>query len=383
MATSEVQHDVGPLVLVGTGLVLTLFHGAHALEADESLLGLATGVLVPIALSLLVTYGSYWLHRSSLGPERSFRVAVWGVIGGGILGVGVSSAIVYQATHGVIIADPIASGLGAVSLGMPAGTLVDVYDAQQRREGDRARQANNKLTVLNRVLRHNLRNRMNVIQGRAELLAETAVRDPAASADHVRAIDRAVDDLNAISRQAEDVEMLVGSTYATRQVLDLTVAVERAAASVREAYPEAQVDEPDVDTCLVRAHPRLELAVEELLENAVEHGDTQNPGVELRDGPGADGVELHVVDDGSGIPEPVVETLDRGYEMSLDHNTGLGLWLVSWLVDASGGTVRFRTAEGTVASLSLDRAQSAGTPVAELVSSPLEDGPTAPSTADD
>ena len=55
----------------------------------------------------------------------------------------------------------------------------------------------------------------------------------------------------------------------------------------------------------------------------------------------------------------LVAVLQRGRETSLEHASGLGLWLVHWIVTESGGSVSFEEREprGSVVELTLPRAE--------------------------
>ena len=60
----------------------------------------------------------------------------------------------------------------------------------------------------------------------------------------------------------------------------------------------------------------------------------------------------------AGIPDEEVTVLPRGTESPLHHGSGLGLWLVHWLVSASGGDLDFadNRPRGSVVTLTLERA---------------------------
>ncbi|MDZ7731370.1 MAG: ATP-binding protein [Natrialbaceae archaeon] len=54
---------------------------------------------------------------------------------------------------------------------------------------------------------------------------------------------------------------------------------------------------------------------------------------------------MTIVDNGPGIPDHELAVLDEGEETPLQHGSGLGLWLVYWLVDKSNGSLEFETGE--------------------------------------
>jgi signal transduction histidine kinase len=50
---------------------------------------------------------------------------------------------------------------------------------------------------------------------------------------------------------------------------------------------------------------------------------------------------VSVADDGPGIPDHERAVLTDGEETALEHGSGLGLWLVHWVVERSGGRLSF------------------------------------------
>jgi signal transduction histidine kinase len=212
-----------------------------------------------------------------------------------------------------------------------------------------------RLKVANRVLRHDLRNRMNVITGWADELAGHESED-------VRVIgERITATADELIELGEQVRLLVETAdYAGRptESVDLGAHVDPLVDRIRDAHPTATVEtELPAETRVLVPHPRLlTISVESLLENAVEHNDADRPWVTVTVEPASetgDYTRLHIADDGPGIPEAELEALREGSETPLKHGSGLGLWLVHWTVTAAGGTVTFeeRDPRGSVVTL--------------------------------
>ena len=107
------------------------------------------------------------------------------------------------------------------------------------------------------------------------------------------------------------------------------------------------------------AHESFELAIQELVENAIVHADGDpSVSVSVTDRPEEDVVEVTVADQGPGLPEMERSVLLRGAETPLEHMEGLGLWFANWAVTASGGSVAVTDNEprGTVVTITLPRA---------------------------
>ncbi|MFC6977002.1 PAS domain-containing protein [Halomicroarcula sp. GCM10025709] len=134
-----------------------------------------------------------------------------------------------------------------------------------------------QLDVLNRVLRHNLKNGMNVIQGRAELLRESLSDDE--SQAHVRAIERRSDAMESLGDKAETVRSLFEKEVSAETATNVTELVSDIVTTVSEEYSTTSFDLDGSDPLYVRADSRLKLAVKELLDNAVVHNDQPEPEV--------------------------------------------------------------------------------------------------------
>ena len=218
------------------------------------------------------------------------------------------------------------------------GTGKDISDRVRREQ---------RLSVLNRVLRHNVRNRANLVVGRARGLRE---RLDGTASDHATEIERAGAQLDRLGRLARTVdEALDNGAEPSPVALDGAVrdAVgrlfddghhgTRLAADRAEAADLRVADPP---TVRVMALDPLASALNELLDNAIRHGDTDDSRVRVwfeRDG---SRIEIVVADDCPQIPPGEVEALGRS-ESELQHGGGLGLWFVEWIVSASGGELSF------------------------------------------
>jgi PAS domain S-box-containing protein len=208
------------------------------------------------------------------------------------------------------------------------GIYTDVTDARRRER---------YLQVVTRVLRHNLRNDLNVLLSYADRLRDEAGPDgPAAeTAEQIAAV---VDDLAALSEDARDLAQVVERGRGRdRAVVDL-VAVARAVAA---RFPgDVALDLPD--SLPVLAGERVERALFEVVENAVEHAPATAPPPRV-EAVRADGwLGLRVSDEGPGIPETERAVVAGEREITqTEHGSGLGLWLARWIAEEVGGRLSF------------------------------------------
>lgn len=201
------------------------------------------------------------------------------------------------------------------------------------------------LQVTNRIIRHNLRNDLNVIAGFAEVLCSEL--EESLHADYARRILDNATELIELAEDANTLQRIVGQNV--RSTLDrtsLSPIVERACKTVEETHPQVTIDRSIPDSVEAYVDHRLELAVEHLLENAIEHTDRPDPVVRIYAQRRLDDetIELVIEDDGPGIDRSIRELITGQQEITqLDHNSGIGLWVVKWVVESYGGQISFDT----------------------------------------
>lgn len=216
--------------------------------------------------------------------------------------------------------------------------------AERRRE--------QRLAVLNRVLRHNLRNDLNVVQGYLDIATDRV--DDADLRGMLETATRKTAGVIELGEKARSIENAMGDGAGGTA----SVAVRPLLRDIRDdlragADAEVRIEAPG--ELSVRTDPSvLAVVLENLVENAVEHTDTDAPVVTVRVGTDEAGVTIEVEDDGPGVPDHELDVLDATEETALEHGSGLGLWIVKWGVASLGGTVAFDVSDaGTVARVTL------------------------------
>jgi len=192
-----------------------------------------------------------------------------------------------------------------------------------------------QLVVMDKLLRHNLRNDLTTILGQAEYIEETV---PEAS-DRVAVIRRTGESLLATAEKQRDIiDILTGDICFESR--DVRAIADRSAEVVRDRFDSARIDVNGPATVTACVLPHLQLGLTELVENAVRHSDRPRPRVEMTVRPEAERVVMEVRDDAPPIPENEMQVLTDEYEMSdIYHSTGLGLWLVHWVIELMDGSI--------------------------------------------
>lgn len=231
------------------------------------------------------------------------------------------------------------------------GRILVVRDVTERKRRERQLQARQReldrlRRVLTGMLQEDLRSSLSVLERDARSLRDRFDDGRAAMAEAV--MDQ-VADLQDLSGKVMAISWLSERRETADQ--DIAALAEEIAAEYRERFPAATIEVDVHDRPTVHASDGLDLAVENVIENAVVHGGdavTVRVTVESTDGM----PRVRIADDGPGIPEAEVEVLERETETKLSHGTGIGLWLVKLVVDHSNATLSIEADEtGTTVTI--------------------------------
>ncbi len=230
---------------------------------------------------------------------------------------------------------------GATVDATPAVVGAAIADRDEERDWA-LRRERERLDAFASVVSHDLRNPLNVAQGRIELAR--SADDPAAVEGSLetagRALDRMADlltDLLALARQGRTVE--------STAPFDLPAAAREAWSNVATGGAALEVRATGEITA---DRGRVLSVFENLYRNAVEHGvpaegrPAEDP-VTVVVGDLPDG--FYVADDGPGIPPADRERVFESGYTTADEGTGFGLAIVTEIVEAHGWRIVARESE--------------------------------------
>lgn len=220
------------------------------------------------------------------------------------------------------------------------------------REVTELKKREHHLELLDRVLRHNLRNRINVIRGRAELIENRTKNQVSEMAQQI------VEASNNLISLAEKERKLVEVLQEDPEFNQVTVGtlLNTCVSTIDHEHPDAtlSVDCPDETTITVCRE--FDMAIKELLTNAVVHSNADSPEVAITVRSTSESVTIEIADDGPPIPDMEQSVLLQDNEQTpLYHGSGLGLSLVRMLTACSDGKVSVNglSQEGNIVELEL------------------------------
>ena len=203
------------------------------------------------------------------------------------------------------------------------GILRDITERKQREK--KLEQQNTQLEEFARVVSHDLRNPLNVAEGRIELAQDTCESDHLTKAeDALERCQTLINDLLLVAREGtrvRDVEPIALSAIA------------------EQCWRHVATDDATLQLLTERTihadRSRLQQLLENLYRNAIDHGGA---GVTVTVGNLSDG--FYVADDGPGIPDTERDTVFNVGYSTTDDGTGFGLSIVQQVADSHGWHTR-------------------------------------------
>lgn len=102
-------------------------------------------------------------------------------------------------------------------------------------------------------------------------------------------------------------------------------------------YPDAEF-QTSLSEITIPLAGTIERALKELIENAAKHGGDPAE-VTIQTETEENAVVVDIADNGPGLPEQERRVFENTGETPLEHGSGIGLWLVSWIVENHDGEI--------------------------------------------
>ena len=204
------------------------------------------------------------------------------------------------------------------------------------------------LGQLSAGLAHEIRNPLGIIKGSAELLSSKLAATDALTSELAGYISGEVNRLNALVARFLD---FARPLHLEPHEADLAPVVERALKSARDLYPSSPVRiERDFQSAAPRLpldEPMAEQVFANLAVNAIEamgeSGGTLRVTIRPAAHEGRAGAEVEFRDTGPGVSETMREQIFNPFVTTKRTGVGLGLSIVSKIMDEHGGTIRLET----------------------------------------
>lgn len=279
------------------------------------------------------------IERSGLVPEERFAVLVW-CYGGFTLMFALSvwghlDSIVAGSLTVAFASDFVIF----TSLGGAFGVIAGVNWGRATKNqllAEQNREQRETLALLTRLLSHDIRNDLAIIDGNASILSDHVDEEGESFLevirDHVEETDQLLSDAHALVESLDEEREFT--------LIDLSNVLEREVTAIKKDLPDVEVQTDIQSGITVEADSLIRQVFSNLLQNAVSHNDPDELTIRVSFERRGDTAEVTVSDNGVGIsPEVRDRCFELGEQGPESDGDGIGLYLVSRLVDVYGGSV--------------------------------------------
>lgn len=348
---------------IGSLLVLAIFYLGGEYGGGD-LQGFYLRVFLLLIPLLLIATG-IWLLIWEDDENENTRIAFW-IVGGGLLFtilsvLGVFSTAQFGLLEGSQVGILTKGSPLTIATGAIIGVLLGAYDVLQHRERrelktaqEQAARRLERISVLNRVLRHDIRNSVNVIGGYLDRFETEQQKEKQAKEiirDHINEILH-------LSDQSREIEELIRRDTPKVEETDLAAVIQEKCNEVRQTSEGVEIKYTGPDSAVIKSTPLIASVLNNAIDNAVEHNDQPVAKIDVTLEEIADsefGFKITVADNGPGLPDREKQVFEGDRETPLQHSEGMGLWLIRWITREAGGqaTVSDNGDRGTKLVISL------------------------------
>jgi PAS domain S-box-containing protein len=197
---------------------------------------------------------------------------------------------------------------------------------------------NRQLSLLSRIVRHNLRNETTVVNGYAEQIQVYA--DSERIRTFAERIQSTAMDLSRIHDSVKNIERSIKRDESQLRRTNVRTVVDSVVEAVGADYPAAEITVVEAVEMWVDVDAALAHALEHAVENAIVHNDRDDPGVRIciDESPNTGRVEIRIIDSGPRIPPvEIAATEDTTATTNTSHGSGVGLFVMKWCIESLGG----------------------------------------------
>lgn len=209
--------------------------------------------------------------------------------------------------------------------------------------------------ISDRVLRHNVRNDINVISGYSEILKDS-VDDPNLI-KYVNEIEENANSLESTSKKLRDIEKVIHSSCSNFKLSD----------TIKNIVNKNKHKNINIKTSIKSEKPVyinncFNMVVSEIMNNSAEHNNSEQKYLNISIRTEDSYTIITFEDNGKGISKYEQEVINSESEDNHNHGSGCGLWLIKMFVIESNGCLEIeQTNKGSKIIMKLPNASKINT----------------------
>ncbi|WP_324761108.1 PAS domain-containing sensor histidine kinase [Haloarcula sp. GH36] len=199
-----------------------------------------------------------------------------------------------------------------------------------------------RVSLLSRIMRHNLRNDLTVIAGRAQQIQSEIDTDHVS--EHTEKIEEKTNDIDRMTESVREIERATTPAKNGRVHKNTFDVVMETVDELSDKYPNAKLTVEEQTEMWFSIDAAFNQALRHAIENGIVHSNSTAPSVTVTvdKSPNTGRVEVSISDSCPPIPDIELDALDESIENTdVSHGTGVGLFVMKWCVESLGGEITF------------------------------------------
>ena len=239
---------------------------------------------------------------------------------------------------------------------------------QVAKSNNQLERATEQFQVMHRILRHNIRNDITIIQGYVRNVEEQT--NDTQQQSQLQTARRTAGQITSVSEKMQILDKLDLTPAPADSRVDLVELTNAEIRTFLKVHPDVSISVSAPETAHIQGDLPLHQALQEILENAVTHSTQSADEIEIdiEIVQTAQTVKLVVRDNGPGISRAELAPIEANEETALAHMSGVGLWLTKWLTEYYGGELYFDSDPTTGTTVTFEFEAKTPFPVIDQVS---------------
>jgi PAS domain S-box-containing protein len=227
----------------------------------------------------------------------------------------------------------------AVALGDDRFVAYTQDISEQREYQRRLEEQRDNLETLNQVLRHDVRNDLQLVTAYSDLLADKCENED--EKEFIEKISTSADHAVELTETAREIADVMLSATAKGQQINLRNTLEKEVSEVQSSYSDSAITyKTPIPSVTIHANDMISSVFRNLLKNAIQHNDKPIAEVTVSATEQDETVTVRIADNGPGVPDDQKEAIfGKGEQNLKSTGTGIGLYLVDSLVTNYNGKV--------------------------------------------
>jgi len=226
---------------------------------------------------------------------------------------------------------------------VPVEFLSNTYDVGEEkvvqcniREVGERKEAEERQEFLHSILRHDVRNKIQVAKGHVQLMKEENEDYSDEIMKTIKSAEEIIEKVSILQKveTCEEIEEIV-----LNDLIDQVICEYEEQARKKDITLEVQ----DL-SCKVKGSPLLSTLFGNLIENSIQHGVCEK--IKISGEMEGENCLVTVEDDGKGIPDEIKEKIfERGYKKGKNAGSGLGMYLAKEIANSYDGNVEVKDSD--------------------------------------